>query len=327
MAGREKNYILYQITFQKFECMDSRQLRYFSAIHDQGSLAAASSSERIAVSALSYHLSNLEAELGVTLFTRKPRGLEPTAAGLRLYSHARAILKAMDAARRDLVAARETVSGNVAVGMAYSAVKAIGVRLARRVLEDYPQLRLTLTESLSGTTLMHLTAVDVDLALVYNPPATPLLRSAPLLEERMVLVGRPDVIGASSDPVPVADLFDLPIILLRQGVSARALLEDEQLLRKLEARARLQMNSVQAIAGALQAGLGCAIGTRLFMREHLESGALHWRPIRDPVLTRTLYLCEMAERPPTIALETVRDLLRSLVAEAVHEGTWEARLV
>ncbi len=307
--------------------MDSRQLRYFSAIYDQGSLAAASSAERIAVSALSYHLANLEAELGVALFVRKPRGLEPTAAGLRLYAHAKAILRAMDAAQRDLGAARETVSGNVAVGMAYSAVKAIGVELARRVLEDYPQLRLTLTESLSGTTLMHLTAVDVDLALVYNPPATPLLRSSPMLEERMVLVGLPDVIGASSDPVPVAELLDLPIILLRQGVSARVLLEDEQLLRKLEARARLQMNSVQAIAGALQAGLGCAIGTRLFMREHLESGALHWRPICDPVLTRTLHICDLAERPPTIALETVRDLIRSLVADAVETGVWEARLL
>lgn len=307
--------------------MDSRQLRYFSAIYDQRSLAAASGAERVAVSALSYHLANLEAELGVPLFVRKPRGLEPTAAGERLYAHAKAILRAMDAAQRDLVAARETVSGTVAVGMAYSAVRAIGVELARRVLEDYPQLRLTLTESLSGTTLMHLTAVDVDLALVYNPPVTPLLRATPMLEERMVLVGRPDIIGSSHEPVPVAEVLDLPIILLRQGVSARALLEDEQLLRKLEARARLQMNSVQAIAGALQAGLGCAIGTRLFMREHLESGALHWRPICDPVLTRTLHLCDLAGRPPTIALETVRDLMRALVEDAVDRGEWEARLV
>ena len=35
--------------------------------------------EHVAVSALSYHLGNLEAELGVALFRRKPRGLEPTA--------------------------------------------------------------------------------------------------------------------------------------------------------------------------------------------------------------------------------------------------------
>lgn len=307
--------------------MDSRQLRYFAAIYDQRSLTAAADSESVAVSALSYHLANLEAELGVSLFQRKPRGLIPTAAGERLHRHARAILKALDAAQRDLQTARDTVSGEVAVGMAYSAVKAIGVDLARRVLDDYPQLRLTLTESLSGTTLLHLTSADVDLALVYNPPPTPSLRTTPILEERMVLVGRRDVIGDTEAPVTVAEVLDMPVILLRQGVSSRALLEDAQLLRKLQSRARLQMNSVQAIAGSLVAGLGCAIGTKLFMREKIETGELHWRPFADPPLTRTLYLCELADRPPTIALETMREMLLDLLAEAVRRGVWEARLL
>lgn len=307
--------------------MDSRQLRYFAAIYDRGSLSAAAEAERIAVSALSYHLANLEAELGTSLFDRKPRGLHPTAAGERLNTHVRAILKAMEAAARDLSAIRDTISGEIAVGLAYSAVKAIGVDLATRVLADYPDLKLTLTESLSGTTLTHLSAADVDLALVYNPPQTPLLRTKPLLEETMVLVGRRDMIGDTDDPIPVAELLNLPIILLRQGVSARALLEDAQLLRKLESRARLHMNSVQAIAGSLTAGLGCAIGTKLFMREHIESGALHWRPIIEPVLTRTLHLCDLADRPPTIALEAVRELILSLVQKAVATGQWEARLL
>lgn len=307
--------------------MDSKQLRYFTAIYDRGSLSGASETERVAVSALSYHLANLEAELGTALFERKPRGLQPTAAGERLNTHARSILKGMETALRDLSSIRDTISGEIAVGLAYSAVKAIGVELARRVLTDYPDLKLTLTESLSGTTLMHLNAADVDVALVYNPPPSPNLRTRPLLEERMVLVGRRDLIGDTNEPIPVAELMRLPIILLRQGVSARALLDDAQLLRKLEARARLHMNSVQAIAGSLTAGLGCAIGTKLFMREHLESGELHWRPIVEPVLTRTLHLCDLADRPPTIALETVRELILNLVDNAVATGAWEARLV
>lgn len=307
--------------------MDSRQLRYFAAIYDRGSLSAAAEAERVAVSALSYHLANLEAELGTALFERKPRGLQPTAAGERLNTHARAILRAMDAASRDLSAIRDTISGEIAVGLAHSAVRAIGVDLARRVLTDYPALKLTLAESLSGTTLTHLSAADVDVALVYNPPPTPLLRTRPLLEETMVLVGRRDIIGDTDDPITVDELIGLPIILLRQGVSARALLEDAALLRKLEARARLHMNSVHAIAGSLLAGLGCAIGTRLFMREHLDSGALHARPIVEPVLTRTLHLCDLANRPPTIALEAVRGLILDLVRATVETGTWEARLL
>lgn len=307
--------------------MDSRQLRYFAAIHDHGSLSAAAAAEYVAVSALSYHLSNLETELGVRLFDRKPRGLEPTAAGRRLYSHARAVLRALEDARDDLSTARDSVAGDVAVGLAYSAVKAIGVDLARRVLSDFPKLRLSLTESLSGTTLLHLQSTDVDLALVYNPPATPILDATPLLEERMILLGRADLIGSSPDPITVAEVMELPLILLRQGVSARALMEDAALLRKLEARARLQMNSVQAIGGALTEGLGCAIGTELFMRERLAAGDIVSRPIIEPTLHRTLYLCQLTQRPPTVAREVIHELIVELVRGAVDRGVWAARLL
>lgn len=307
--------------------MDSRQLRYFAAICDAGSLSAAAATENVAVSALSYHLANLEAELGVSLFRRKPRGLEPTAAGLRLHSHARAILRSIDDAKQDLSGAQEVVTGEVSVGLAYSAVKAIGMRLARRVLEDYPGLRLSLTESLSGTTLLHLQSVDVDMALVYNPPTTPILDCTALLEERMVLLGRPDLAGEAGAPITADELLALPIILLRQGVSARALMEDTGLLKKLEARARLQMNSVQAIGDGLVAGLGCAVGTELFMRDRLQTGELISRPIIAPELFRTLYLCQLTTRPPTVAREVIHDLIVRLVVEAVESGAWPARVV
>ncbi|MBS3651779.1 LysR family transcriptional regulator [Pseudaminobacter sp. 19-2017] len=307
--------------------METRQLRYFVAIYEHGTLSGAAETTRIAASALSHHMSNMEAEFGSALFARKPRGMQPTAAGERLYVHAKAILRAMAAAERDIRQAGGEISGEVSVGMAYSAVKAIGVSLAKKVLADYPKLRLSLTESLSGSTLMHLMASEVDLALVYNPPVDPRLKTEAVLEERMVCVGKKEIIGDTGDPIPFRDLLELPIILLRQGVSARAIMDDVGLLKKIEAKAKLQMNSVQAISGSLLAGLGCVIGTKLFMQEHLESGALHFRPIVEPELSRTLYICEMAERPATFALETVRREILELVADAVHIGIWEARLL
>lgn len=152
--------------------MDNRQLWYFAAIYEEGALAHAATRERVAVSALSRHLANLEAELGVKLFAREPRGVRPTAAGERLYSHARAILRATAAAEADLRDAGREVAGEISVGMAYSAMKAIGVPLMRRVLAEHPKLRLTLTESLSGSTLLHLLSSEIDIAVVFNPRRT-----------------------------------------------------------------------------------------------------------------------------------------------------------
>jgi len=307
--------------------MDLRQLRYFSAIIEHGTLSQAAENLRVASSALSHHLGNLEGELGVRLFERKPRGMEPTAAGYRLNEHAKQILRAFAAAETDVREAGGEISGAVSVGMAFSAVKAIGVALAQRVLTDYPRVELALTESLSGATLLNLMASDVDLALVYNPPSDAALRVRPVLEERMVCVGKREIIGDTDDPISFGELLELPMILLRQGISARAIIDDANLLKKIESRARLQMNSVQAIAGSLEAGLGCVIGTKLFMHDQLISGALHFRPIKEPELSRTLYVCELAARPPTFALEAIRDLILELVSDAVKDGRWEARLL
>ncbi|MCC0034401.1 MAG: LysR family transcriptional regulator [Hoeflea sp.] len=307
--------------------MDLRQLRYFAAIMEHGTLTQAAVHLRVAGSALSHHLGNLEAELGAQLFERRARGMEPTAAGYRLHEHARAILKAFAAAEADIRQSGGKISGTVSIGMAYSAVKAIGVDLATRVLSDYPDVELALSESLSGATLVHLMASEVDLALVYNPPADAALRTRSVLEERMVLVGKREVIGDSTEPITFEELLELPMILLRQGVSARAILDDVSLLKKIESRAKLQMNSVQAIAGSLEAGLGCLIGTKLFMQDQLARGTVHFRPIIEPELSRKLYLCELRSRPPTFALEAIEKLILELVRNAVLDGRWDARLI
>ena len=307
--------------------MDSRQLRYFIAVYEQRNLSRASSQTSVAQSALSHHISNLEAEFATPLFERKPRGMEPTAAGERLYEHARIILRAMAEAEREIKQGSSAIAGDISIGMANSGVKAIGVPLMRAVLSRYPDLKLSLTESLSGATLMHLMASEVDLALVYNPPLERDLMAEPVLEERMYCVGTAKLIGASKAPMTFDELTNLPLILLRYGLSSRALLDDPVLLKRLEAKAILHLNSISGTTGALLAGLGCAIATKLFAKEQLADRRLVAREVVDPKLTRTLYLCRLRNRPPTYVMEEMRRLMLALIAEQVGVGAWEANLL
>ncbi|MCB1389970.1 MAG: LysR family transcriptional regulator [Rhodobacteraceae bacterium] len=307
--------------------MDIRQLRYFQAIYDHGSLLAASRRIHVATTALSYHLARLEEELATPLFDRKPRGLAPTAAGERLHEHATAILRALDIAVADIREGGREISGAIRVGMAYSAVKAIGVALAKRMMAEHPKVQLGLNESLSGATLAYLMRSEVDIALVYNPPSDPRLKSVALLVERMGCVGAPDLIGPPDVPITVEEILTLPIIMLQQGVSSGAILNEVALLKRIESSAVLKMNSVQAISGSLRERLGCTIGTKLSVSEAIAQGVLSFRPIVEPPLTRTLYLCELADRPQTYALEAVRRILTDLVTQAVAQGRWDAELV
>jgi LysR family nitrogen assimilation transcriptional regulator len=307
--------------------MDSRQLRYFIAVYEQRNLSRAADQASVAQSALSHHISNLEAEFATPLFERKPRGMEPTAAGERLYEHARIILRAMSAAEREIREGSSVIAGDISIGMANSGVKAIGVPLLRTVLTRYPNLKLSLTESLSGATLLHLMASEVDLALVYNPPSEKDLVAESVLEEQMFCVGTAKLVGGRKTPIRFEELTRLPLITLLHGLSSRALLDDPVLLKRLEANAILHLNSITGMTGALLAGLGCAVATKLFAQEHLEAGRLVAREVIEPTLTRTLYLCRLRNRPMTYAMEEMRRLMLALIAEEVGRGAWDAKLL
>ena len=71
--------------------MDLRQLRYFIAIVEAGSVSRAAERLRVAQPALSQHVRAMEAALGLPLLIRNPRGVLPTEAGLRLLEQAREI--------------------------------------------------------------------------------------------------------------------------------------------------------------------------------------------------------------------------------------------
>ena len=60
--------------------MDLKQLRYFARVAELGSFTRAAAELRIAQSALSYQIGELEMELGVSLLNRHSRGVTLTEA-------------------------------------------------------------------------------------------------------------------------------------------------------------------------------------------------------------------------------------------------------
>jgi DNA-binding transcriptional LysR family regulator len=143
----------------------------------------------------------------------------------------------------------------------------------------------------------------------------------------MFCVGTSKVVGTSKGPIKFEELTRLPLITLLHGLSSRALLDDPVLLKRLEVNAILHLNSISGMTGALLAGLGCAIATKLFAQEHLKSGKLIAREVVEPTPTRTLYFCRLRNRPMTYAMEEMRRLMLSLIAEQVRRGAWEATLL
>lgn len=306
--------------------MDLKQLTYFVAVFDHANLSHAASHLAVAQSAISHHIGNLEADLGTTLFVRKPRGMEPTAAGHKLYDHAKHILASIRMAEQDLLGASEEIAGEIAVGLPYSVMKGIGVPLMRAILSDFPKVRVSIVEGLSGTTHASLLSSEVDLALFYNPHKDHRVTTEPVLEEEILCVGRRSVISSCDAPITFDELTRLPVLLLRHGASSRALIDRPGLLTRLEANAPLQLNSVSGITNGILAGLGCTIAPQVFVREQLEAGLLHARPVIKPELSRLLYLGYRRDYPSNRLFEAMKRLILDLIEQEVTSHAWQATM-
>ena len=88
-----------------FAPIESHRLHIFHAVAEMGSVAQAARQLCLTRSALSHALRTLEADLGCDLFDRQDRKMVLTDAGRRFLPQARAILEAMEQARRSLHAA------------------------------------------------------------------------------------------------------------------------------------------------------------------------------------------------------------------------------
>lgn len=126
--------------------MNLRQLEYFVAIAESGSLTQAA--ERLLVSqpSLSQQIRALEAELGGALLERLPRGVRLTAAGQELLGEARATLAHSQRARRVVRRALELEAGQLEVAVTSSASLGILPAVLRDWQSRHPEIEVSLIE-------------------------------------------------------------------------------------------------------------------------------------------------------------------------------------
>ena len=125
--------------------MELRQLEYFVAVARHRNFTRAAEELYVTQPALSQQVRRLEAELGLTLLTRTPQGVELTSAGADLFEHAESILGEVAQARAALDQHAGVERGIVRV--AAPAGDALGLA---QVLADFhaehPGIRLALRQ-------------------------------------------------------------------------------------------------------------------------------------------------------------------------------------
>ena len=131
--------------------MDLRQIQYFIALFEDGSVTRAAKRLNIVQPALSMQIAKLEDELHQQLFERNAHGMAPTAAGRLMYRLFLPIMRDLAHARQQLVQRDEVVTGHVSIGLIASVTESVLADSLSRFHARYPHVEVTVADGYSAT--------------------------------------------------------------------------------------------------------------------------------------------------------------------------------
>ncbi|WP_457945293.1 LysR family transcriptional regulator [Caproiciproducens sp. LBM24188] len=197
--------------------MDLKQLAYFAAIVEEGSISAAAKKLHISQPPLSHQLKLLENELGQKLVERGARQVRLTDAGAILYRRAHSLLELADTTVRELEDLAEKPNGTLRLGTTSSSGPAL---LGWRVTEyakAYPGVRFEIREGNTFQLIDLLASGDIEVAVARTPFYAEKTNHIELESEPMIAAGNARYFsGLPGESVFLKDLAEKPLILYRR---------------------------------------------------------------------------------------------------------------
>jgi DNA-binding transcriptional LysR family regulator len=191
---------------------DLRQLRYFVAVADAGTLTAAAAAIPVAQQSLSEQIRSLERQVGAPLFLRSGRGMQLTPVGAELLADARPLLTRADRAFERVRRVAQGEQTAIHVAFLPSVGNYIVPPLVRAFARAHPHVRLTTEDAAIADLVEGLRSGRFDAALT-RPPLVDDVRTERVLREPVAVVVPVDHRLASSSEVDLAALARDPWVL------------------------------------------------------------------------------------------------------------------
>ncbi|WP_184253615.1 LysR family transcriptional regulator [Granulicella mallensis] len=298
--------------------MDADDLRIVEAVARIGSMNRAAAELNMVQSNVTARVRLLEEELGVQLFVRHSRGVEPSEAGLRLLSYGEQIHSLFQQA---ITAVKEdgTPKGKLSIGMMETTAGLRLPALVAQYAQEYPRVELAIMTGTTSSLIQQVAENELDGAFVAGPIHHQELSEEPLFFEDLVLVSSLSIRKFDD----LAKVENLKAIVFRQGCSYRQRLSS--ILDGLDIRHTvMEFSSLDAIITCITAGVGITLLPKTLV-ERLwvdQSVTVHELPA-DQARVETVFV-RRHDHYPTSALNAFLRMSREISDVAILDRQLQA---
>lgn len=277
--------------------MNIENLRMFCLVVDEGSISQAARLSFVSQPAVTRQINQLENYYGTLLFDRTGGKLKVTETGKLLYPYAKTIVNNFYHSKEAMLLETEKYHTNLHIGATYTIGEYLLPSLLGKYKKQRPNIKITLTIKNTPGILDDLSNDVIDIALVEGI----IEKNHDFIVDKfandeLILVCGSD--HSWKEKISVNDLSKERMIW-RESLSGTRLivegfLREYGILEKIESN--MEIGSTQAIKGAVEAGLGISILSKLAVSKELEQGTLREVTIDGMNFERNLWIARKQHR-------------------------------
>ena len=241
--------------------MELRELRSFCTAARLRSISRAAEQLGIGQPTVTTHVKKLEEQLGIALFDRVKRPIQPTLAGARLAEVAWPLLEGIDALTASISAVEQ--EGPVRVASTHDIIPHTLLRVVNAFVSLYPNVHLRIHSGTRSEVLQLVAEGEVDIGIVPGPERRSDLEFQGIFGYERVLItplGHPLL---QSPLRSIDEIAPWPLILMRRGTYTRGMLEEEFRRKGLTYEIVVELDSMDMIKRYVTLGMGVSVGPRL----------------------------------------------------------------
>lgn len=294
--------------------MDLKDMRYFLAVAEEGNIGRAAERLHISQPPLTRLIHALEDEVNTPLFTRTPKGVTLTDAGLVLLAEVPNLLAlAQRALERTRLAGQGRI-GRLDVGLFGSGMLDVIPRMLARFHEVRPDVKIVLHNMTKNTQLQALHERRISIGFNRLVPDQPGITVETVLRESLMLAIPAANPLSKRKSIALKDLHDIPMITY-PNVPMRGLAQEVADAFRAEGvglRVEQDVEDVLTAIALVSSGFGVAVTTS--SAANLQLPGVVFRPLKSSTLKdlelNCLYRSDDSSPVLKAFLEVVHDFVR-----------------
>lgn len=267
--------------------MADRRLQVFYTVAKQLSFTKAAELLFMTQPAVTFQVKQLEEHFNTRLFERSHSKISLTPAGELVLDYAERILNLTAEMETRMGEMTGQVSGVLMLGASTTIAEYMLPRKLGEFMAKYPQVQARLTVANSDNIELKVADHTLDVGLIEAPSHHPQLKSTVCCEDELVMICTPQHHLAKLPEIAPALLAEQPYISRETGSGTRNVIDEyfrQANVSPDDLHIMMELGSLEAIKGAVEAGLGVAIVSRSTILKELKLGDLVAVSLNPPLI-------------------------------------------